>query len=384
MKSRLEEIGLSGIRAFAQEYKDKEDMIFLTIGEPNLDTPQIIKDAVMEALNENITHYPPALGDPLLREVVAEYESSFYDEGIESQQVVIVNGATEGLFLAFGSLLDEGDEVIIPVPSFPLYQTQVKLMGAEPVLMDISHDDFQIKEDTLRPLMNDKVKCLVFASPNNPTGTIYDVRSFESLLNVMKDFPDVYLIVDEVYRSMVYDGNYVSIREYESLRNRIILVTSFSKSHAMTGWRVGYVVSPMNLIEPMHKLHQNVVTGISAFSQRASIKAFDVDPDVMVRDYRNRRSFVLASLDRMGLSYPYPKGAFYVFVDISEFNSDSIAFSRKLAEEASLVVVPGVYFGLDGFIRISYGDDLGTLDKGLRRLESFIISLREVGNLEIS
>ena len=380
MKSKLSEVGLSGIRAFAQEFKDREDMIFLTIGEPNLDTPQIIKDAVIEAINENITHYPPAMGDPLFRQAIAKHESSYYGEDLTMEQVIVVNGATEGLFLAFGALLNEGDEAIIPVPSFPLYQSQVKILGAKPVLMDISDDDFQIKEESLRALMNDRVKCLVFASPNNPTGTIYDVRSFDAISSVLKDYPNVYIIVDEVYRSMVYDGNYASIREFESLRERIILVTSFSKSYAMTGWRVGYVIASMDLMEPMHKLHQNLVTGISSFSQRASIKAFDVDLDVMVRDYRNRRSFVLGCLDRMGLEYPYPKGAFYVFVDIREFESDSIVFSKKLANRANLVVVPGVYFGLDGYIRISYGDDLGTLDKGLRRLESFVKSLREVND----
>lgn len=376
MKDRLDGIELSGIRAFAQQYRSREDMVFLTIGEPNLDTPVEIKEALIASLNDNNTHYPPAMGDPLLRSAIAKHESQFYGEAIDSQNILITNGATEALALAFWSLLSKGNEAIVLVPSFPLYQTQIELMGAVPVLVDVSQDDFQLTLDAVKSKVNAKTKCLVFASPNNPTGTIYNENSYKVMVELVSEFPDLYIIVDEVYRSMVYDVAYPSIREYEAVRDRIILVTSFSKSHAMTGWRVGYVITPPALVDRMHKLHQNMVTGISSFSQSACIRALELSTDAMVLDYQGRRDFVLDQLDAMGLEYVYPEGAFYVFPSISEFGLDSVSFAQKMADAVGLVVIPGIYFGTDGFIRLSYGESMEILQEGMKRLALFVTSIR--------
>lgn len=375
MKTSIEKVALSGIRAFAAQYSDREDMVYLTIGEPDLDTPQVIKDAAIQALHDNHTHYPPALGNQDLRVKIAAYESQFYGEDFDAEQVVVVNGATEGLALALWSILDEGDEVIIPTPSFPLYQSQTDMIGARSVLLDTSEHDFQIDRDQLLFKASAKTKAIVFASPNNPTGTIYNEASFEALIALLELYPDVYVIIDEVYRAMVYDVSYPSFRQLETYRDRIILVTSFSKSHAMTGWRVGYVIAPESLIDTMHKLHQNIVTGVSNFTQKACLVALDTDTSPMSDLYKNKRTWVLERLDAMNLSYPYPDGAFYVFINIKPFGLDSISFAQRMADEVGLVVVPGIYFGTEHYIRISYGGCDDILKNGLTRLKQFIESL---------
>lgn len=378
MKTRLEAVELSGIRAFAARYESLGNPVFLTIGEPDLDTPQMIKDAAVQALNDNHTHYPPAMGNKDLREKIAHLESSYYGEDFSFEQVVVVNGATEGLVLALWSVLEPGDEVIIPTPSFPLYQTQTEVVGATPVLLDTSKHNFQLNKEELLFKASAKTKAIVFASPNNPTGTIYDQSSFDALIALLDMYPDIYVVVDEVYRAMVYNVDYVSFRQIETYRDRIILVNSFSKSHAMTGWRVGYVIAPMELVDSMHKLHQNIVTGVSNFTQKACLVALDIIPTDMVATYQKKRAFVLESLDQMKLKYPFPDGAFYVFVDISEFQMGSIEFAEKMAETVGLVTVPGIYFGTDGYIRISYGGSDDILKDGLERLNQFVTSLRSV------
>lgn len=376
MKSNIDKVALSGIRAFAQVYADRDDMVFLTIGEPDLDTPTAIKEAAIAALHDNHTHYPAALGNMDLRQKIAQYESSFYGENFSADQVVVVNGATEGLALALWSILEPGDEVIIPTPSFPLYQSQTQMAGGKAVLLDTSSNNFQINIDELLFKANAKTRAVVFASPNNPTGTIYNQESFDALIALLDMYPDVYIIVDEVYRFMVYDVDYVSFRQIEQYRDRIILVTSFSKSHAMTGWRVGYVIAPLNLLDTMHKLHQNIVTGISNFTQKACLVALDTDTQPMVDIYQAKRTYVLDKLDEVSLNYAYPDGAFYVFINVEEFGMDSITFAQSMAEAVNLVVVPGVYFGTENYVRISYGGSDEVLEKGLSRLKTYVKQLR--------
>lgn len=375
MKSSIENVELSGIRAFAARYQNEEDMVFLTIGEPDLDTPQAIKDAAVQALADNHTHYPPAMGNTDLRTKIAKLESQAFGESFSSDQVIVVNGATEGLLLALWSVIDEGDEVIIPTPSFPLYQSQVSMANAKPVLLDISETNFQINKEALLFKASAKTKAIVFASPNNPTGTIFNQESFDALIALLELYPDVYVILDEVYRTMVYDVDYLTFRQIEKYRDRIIIVSSFSKSHAMTGWRVGYVIAPLALMDTMHKLHQNVVTGVSNFTQKACLTALDLDVSDMVSYYHDKRGQVLAQLDAHDIEYAYPEGAFYVFINIKKYGMDSISFAEQMAASTRLVVVPGIYFGTEGYVRISYGGSDEIVEEGLKRLIQFTQSL---------
>lgn len=372
MKRRIEALTLSGIRQFSARYQGREDMVFLTIGEPDLDTPDAIKEAAVDSLMRNETHYPPAIGNLDLRDAIARHESQFNIRPYQSENVIITNGATEGLTLAIWSVVNEGDEVVIFTPSFPLYQTQVTLAGAKPVLVNTSETQFQVTPEMLENVVTPRTRAILFATPNNPTGVVYDETSIRAIRDVLTKRSDIYVIVDEVYRSMLYEGDIPSLRMDEHLQDQIIITQSFSKSHAMTGWRVGYVIAEAGLIELMHRLHQNLVTGISSFSQPACIAALDVDTQYMVEAYAIRRSYVLKRLDAMGLPYVKPEGAFYVFPSIQHFGMSSEDFATRLAEEYGLVTIPGIYFGTEGFIRISYGSPLEVLEKGLDRLERFI------------
>ena len=376
MKSRIERLTLSGIRQFAARYQGHEDMVFLTIGEPDLDTPDAIKEAAMDSLNRNDTHYPPAIGNLELREAIAQYESQFNLKPYTEANVIITNGATEGLTLAIWSVVQEGDEVVIFTPSFPLYQTQVTLAGAVPVLLDTSVSDFQVTREMLEAVITDRTRAILFATPNNPTGVVYNEASIQAIREVLTVRSDIYVIVDEVYRSMLYEGAIPTLRFDESLQDQIIITQSFSKSHAMTGWRVGYVLADTKCIELMHRLHQNLVTGISSFSQSACVVALGVDTRYMVEAYAIRRDYILQRLDEMGMPYVRPEGAFYVFPSIKEFGMASEAFATQLADQYGLVTIPGIYFGTEGHIRISYGSPLTVLEKGMDRLEQFVRDLR--------
>ena len=375
MRNALDDIELSGIRAFADQYRGDDSKLFMTIGEPDFDTPNSIKDAAKEALDDNVTHYPPAMGFLDLRQKIAEYENKFYSSSYNEENVIITNGATESLALALWSVLDLADEIIVPVPSFPLYQTQAKLVGAKTVLLDTSFDSFQISKESLNACVSEKTKALLITSPNNPTGTIYNRESNQVIYDFLMENEDVYLIIDEVYRAMLFVDDYPSMREYKDIIDRIIIVQSFSKSHAMTGWRVGYVIANESLIDLMHKLHQNMVTGISTISQRAALSALDIQMTEMVKTFKERSQYVSKRLKAMGLEFVEPEGGLYTFFSIKDFGMTSLEFGHRLAKENDLVLVPGVYFGTDGFMRLSYGLEMEKLEEGLNRLEAFIKGL---------
>lgn len=375
MRNALDDIELSGIRAFADQYRGDDSKLFMTIGEPDFDTPDSIKVAAKEALDDNVTHYPPAMGFVDLRQKIAEYENKFYSSSYNEENVIITNGATESLALALWSVLDLADEIIVPVPSFPLYQTQAKLVGAKTVLLDTSFDSFQISKESLNACVSEKTKALLITSPNNPTGTIYNRDSNQVIYDFLMENEDVYLIIDEVYRAMLFVDDYPSMREYKDIIDRIIVVQSFSKSHAMTGWRVGYVIANETLIDLMHKLHQNMVTGISTISQRAALSALDIQMTEMVKTFKERSQYVSKRLKVMGLEFVEPEGGLYTFFSIKDFGMTSLEFGHRLAKENDLVLVPGVYFGTDGFMRLSYGLEMEKLEEGLNRLEAFIKGL---------
>lgn len=375
MRNALDDIELSGIRAFADQYRGDDSKLFMTIGEPDFDTPDSIKVAAKEALDDNVTHYPPAMGFVDLRQKIAEYENKFYSSSYNEENVIITNGATESLALALWSVLDLADEIIVPVPSFPLYQTQAKLVGAKTVLLDTSFDSFQISKESLNACVSEKTKALLITSPNNPTGTIYNRDSNQVIYDFLMENEDVYLIIDEVYRAMLFVDDYPSMREYKDIIDRIIVVQSFSKSHAMTGWRVGYVIANETLIDLMHKLHQNMVTGISTISQRAALSALDIQMTEMVKTFKERSQYVSKRLKAMGLEFVEPEGGLYTFFSIKDFGMTSLEFGHRLAKENDLVLVPGVYFGTDGFMRLSYGLEMEKLEEGLNRLEAFIKGL---------
>ena len=377
MKSRLENIGISGIRSFTALCSKIEGMVYLTIGEPDLDTPELIKDEAKLALDRNLTHYPPALGITSLRDSIARFESGLYGEDITLDNIIITNGATEGLVLSMWTLFHEGDALIQPTPGYTLYRSQASLSGADVVYLDTIEDGFQINETKLRALVTNKTKALILTSPNNPTGQILNQASIDAVANVMRDHKHLFVILDDVYNRFVYDVNLPSLRSYEDLRDRLIVIQAFSKSHAMTGWRIGYVVAPTYLIDEMHKLHQNLMAGVNSIAQHAAEKAFDVNTDYMKEDYQKRRDYVYRRIVDMGLEVDKPEGAFYIFPSIKKFGMSSYDFALKCAKEAKVSIIPGVYFGADDYVRLSYCYSQEVLKEALDRLERFVKSLEQ-------
>lgn len=375
MKSKIDAIHISGIRSFTALCATMEDMVFLTIGEPDYNTPQPIKEAAITALNANKTHYPPALGIEALRDKIAKIESKKAPATYTKNQVIVTNGATEGLVLALWSILNEGDEVIQFTPTYTSYRPQTALMGAKLVDVNTLEHQFQIDKDILMSQVTENTKAMILTSPNNPTGTLYNKASLDAIYELLRVRPDITLILDDVYSSFVYTKQQETLRSYPDIQNQIVVVQSFSKTYAMTGWRIGYVLAPPILIERMHKLHQNLVTGITTFVQEAAISALDVDIQYMIDDYQGRRDYVHNRLVEMGLEVEKPEGAFYIFPKIAKFKLSSYDFSLKLAQEAKVAVIPGMYFGADEHIRISYCYSLDVLKLALDRIEMFIQTL---------
>lgn len=375
MKNRIQDIKISGIRSFTAIASQIEDMRYLTIGEPDFDTPEIIKEAAKEALDQNLTHYPPALGIDALREKIAAYENTLFGESLTKDNIIITNGATEGLVLAMWTLLSEGQSIVQPTPGYTLYQSQVHLANGQVKALDISKNNFQIDEASLRALVDEETTAILLTSPNNPTGQVLTKESLDAVASVMSDYPKLHAILDDVYNVFVYDTKLHSLREHAALRDRLIVVQAFSKSHAMTGWRLGYVVAPTALIDEMHKLHQNLMAGVNSIAQYAALKAFDVDNSYMREEYIQRRDYVYNRLVDMGMDVLKPEGAFYIFPNIEKYDMSSYDFCLKCAQDAKVALIPGVYFGSDAYVRLSYCYSMDVLKESLDRLEMFVESL---------
>lgn len=372
MKDVLNTLGLSGIRAFTEKCAEIEDMSFLTIGEPDFDTPDTIKDVLIQSIQKGETHYPPAIGLLDLRKAILDYENGLVSQPYTLDNVLVTIGATESLFLALSAIVEPGDEVIMPTPCFALYDTQISLLRGKTIPMPLENQNFQIRKEYLDSFVNENTRGIILATPNNPTGTVLDLESIQTLYTFLKEDKKRYVILDEVYREFIYEGAYVSLRDYEDILDQIILTQSFSKSKAMTGWRIGYVVASKPLIHAMHIVHQNLVTGVPTFIQRATIEAIGVDNTYMKESYRMRRDYVLQRLQDMGVPYVEPHGAFYIFLNISDINPDSLDFATKLAIQDKLALIPGIYFGTDNYIRLSYCYEMEVLEESLNKLEKHL------------
>ncbi len=365
----------SGIRKFSEEAKTIPGVINFTIGEPEFNTEERIKMAAIKALNENQTHYPPNLGLESLRRAVSDFERSVNHQFYVWEEVVITNGATEGLAAALMSVLCEGDEVIIPSPMYVSYGPMISVCKAKLVPLETSNYNFQIDPHALERLITMKTKLILITSPNNPTGTILDKRSIEAVKAIAKKY-DLFILSDDVYNQLVFTPDYVRLCDDESIRDRLIITQSFSKPYAMTGWRVGYVLADLPIAKAIGLMHAYLVAGITTFNQIAAIEALKTDSTWMKDTYHARRDLVYRRITAMGLPCIKPEGAFYIFPDISEFKMDSEAFCLKAMREYKVAMVPGVYFGADHHVRISYAVSDADLDEGLTRLETMLTDLR--------
>ena len=361
----------SAIREFSRLAARTPGCIRLTLGEPDFDTPAPVCAAVGEALAAGETHYIENNGVPALREKIAAFERERNGLDYAAGDVIVTAGATEALFAALFGILNPGDEVIVPVPAFVLYERIVGLCRGVFVPLDTAPSGFQIDEASLSALITPRTKAIVLNSPNNPTGVVYDRRSLEAVRRVAAA-REIFVICDDVYRQLCYAPDYLSFAEYRELRDRIIVAQSFSKPYAMTGWRMGYLLADAPVRERLELAHQFMVTSTPAPFQRACVAALDADPGDMLAEYRRRRDFVLAALGGMGLEAPVPQGAFYVFPSIARFGMDSAAFCTRLLTEAGVAVTPGGAFGADGHVRVSYCCAMDDLREGMARLAGFI------------
>lgn len=367
-------VELSGIRRFTFLVRDTPGACALTIGEPDLNTPDPIKEAAKAALDANDTHYPPGNGFPYLLEAISKFEAERHGLHYGPDEILVTVGATEALSATFNTLLNPGDEVIIPTPAFGLYESITRLCRGVPVFLPTEDNGFQIDPAALAAALTPRTKAIILTSPNNPTGCMYSKETLDAIHAVLKDRP-VFVICDDVYRTLTYVDGYHSFAEYQDMRDRIVVVQSFSKPYAMTGWRVGYLLADKAVKSRLEVFHQYAVTSVPAFIQPACVKALESDTAPMVEIFRKRRDYIYRRLTDMGFAIQEPQGAFYVFVDVRKYGMDSITFCERMLRESLVGAIPGIYFGTEGYIRLSYCYSDADLKEGLDRIERFIKSL---------
>ena len=368
------DIELSGIRRFTFLVRDTPGACALTIGEPDQNTPDVVKEAAKAALDANDTHYPPGNGYPYMLEAISKYEERAHGLHYSPEEIILTIGATESLFIALSTILNQGDEVIIPTPAFSLYESITHLCRGKAVALPTEDHHFQIDPGALRAAITPRTKAVILTSPNNPTGCIYTRETLDAVHEILKDKP-IFVICDDVYRALTYTDDYHSFSEYQDMRDRIIVVQSFSKPYAMTGWRLGYCMADAPIRDRMQIFHQYAVVSAPAFVQPACAAALETDTAPVTELFRRRRDYVYRRLTDMGLEVQKPEGAFYMFINIRKFGMDSLTFCEKMLKEGLVGLIPGVYFGTEGYMRLSYCYSDEDLKEGLDRVERFIGTL---------
>ena len=375
MNSSLATLKPSGIRRINALAARHPGCIALALGEPDFDTPASIKDEVARALDRNETHYPPNNGKPAARQAIARYMG---EAGLSytPDEIVLTDGATEALHATLMAMLDPGDEVIIPTPAFGLYESIVVANHARAVFLDTEPHRFQIDEEALRACMTSATKAIVICSPGNPTGCVLDTASLDAVARVAAE-TGIYVVCDDVYNRLVYTEGYERFaRRHPELREQTVVVESFSKPWAMTGWRLGWLAAAAPVEAEIAKAHQYLVSSAVSFEMGAAVRALAVDPALMLDVYRDRRDIVLKALADMGLDVVEPAGAFYAFPSIKKFGMAAEDFCIRAIEEAGVALVPGDCFGCEGHVRLSYCIATEDLEEGLDRLKNFVTTLK--------
>lgn len=375
----ITKIGISAIRQFDKEASQIPDIIKLTLGEPNFDTPTHIKNAAIQAIQHNHTHYTPNAGIQKLRETACAYYNKKFNLNYTAHQVITTVGATQAINVTLQTLLQPGECILVPTPVFPIYMPIANINQGEFVTIDTSDDHFTLTpeklENTIIKNTNKKFKAIILVYPSNPTGVTYTKKQLEALADVAKKY-NLWLICDEIYAELTYDKTHYSISNYYPEKS--IVITGLSKSHAMTGWRIGFVFGPQQFIEQAEKAHQYMVTTPTSISQYAALEAMqngENDCEQMLVEYRKRRNYLCDELQKLGFTFARPDGAFYIFAKIpSKCPQDSWEFVRDLAEKAKVAVIPGSAFGKggDNYIRISYAASMEDLITVIQRLKQYM------------
>ncbi|KIP22349.1 putative aminotransferase A [Anoxybacillus ayderensis] len=374
INERVQHIQLSGIRQFFNLVAQEKDIISLTIGQPDFPTPEHIKEATKRALDEQFTSYTHNAGYLPLREAACRFVETKYGLRYTTDEVIVTVGASQALDIAFRTILTEGSEVILPAPIYPGYEPIIRLCGATPVYVDTRQTNFKLLAEQIEPFITERTRCIVLPYPSNPTGMTLTSEELQQIAELVKNKP-IWVISDEIYSELVFTGTHESIAKW--LPDQTIVINGVSKSHAMTGFRIGLLFARQWVIEHILKVHQYNVSCATSISQKAALEALTVginDAEEMKKQYAERMEYVYDRLCTIGFHVQKPNGAFYIFPSIATFHHSSFEFALKLAKEAKVAVVPGSAFSTygEGYIRLSYACSIDALQKGLDRIESYV------------
>ncbi len=373
--SQILKVGQSSIRKFNNLAHELGAKYFMTLGEPDFNTPDSIVNACIDSLKNHNTKYAHTYGNLDLREAISNFEKVHHNCNYSKDEIIITTGSTEALASALFTILNPGDEVIVPTPCYALYRPVIEYMNAKMVTIDTTCTGFEITEQLLKETINQNTKAILLTSPNNPTGHIYSKNTLDTIYKLVKN-TEIFVILDNCYSELVY-GEYHNMYEYHDIRDQIIICQSFSKPYAMTGWRIGYLMSTKEFCEQASKIHQYMIVASNTFIQSAALEALSFDVKEFKDIYIKRRDYILKRLDEIGMEYVKPDGAFYVFPSIKKYGLKSWDFCLELVKQYKVATIPGICFEADDYIRLSYCVDMETIEYAMNSLEEFIKSLEK-------
>jgi len=365
---------ISLIRQISIKSREYEDVINLTVGEPDLPIPSKIIEETTIYMKNNRMGYPMLGGTLELREEIVNFYNTKYSTAYNTNEVIVTAGATEAISTTLRALLNEGDEVLIPLPFYPGYLPNIDFNGGKSVFIDTTFDELQLTVETLKKYITPKTKALILNYPNNPSGVILSKKNLDEIMDFLRD-KDIYIISDEIYSEIVFNNDFISVGKYDFLKEKLILINGFSKSHSMTGWRLGYILTSKELRDQLIKVHQYTITAPSIVSEYGGYIALSECSDVSsyTNEYKKRCEYVYNRLTSMGITTLQPKGSFYVFGSLDNFSlTSSLDFTLDLLHDKQVAVVPGVAFGVEGYFRISCTKPVEILKVALDKIEDYI------------
>ena len=377
---QLDKIQVSLIRQFDQAISEIPGVLRLTLGEPDFTTPDHVKEAAKRAIDQDQSYYTGMSGLLTLRQAASDFVKEKYQLDYNPENEILVTiGATEALSATLTAILEEGDKVLLPAPAYPGYEPIVNLVGAEIVEIDTTENGFVLTPEMLEKAIleqGDKLKAVILNYPANPTGITYSREQLEALAAVLRKY-EIFVVCDEVYSELTYTGeNHVSLGTI--LRDQAIIINGLSKSHAMTGWRLGFIFAPANFTAQLIKSHQYLVTAANTMAQHAAVEALTAgknDAEPMKKEYIQRRDYIIEKMTKLGFEIIKPDGAFYIFAKIpAGYNQDSFAFLKDFAQKKAVAFIPGAAFGQygEGYVRLSYAASMGTIREAMKRLEEYM------------
>ena len=380
LNQNVKDLQISGIRKILNQVMENPDIINLTFGQPDFPTPGYIKEAGKQALDDDQTSYTTNAGIPELRQAASDYLQELYGLSYRPEDEILVTaGASEGIDIVLRTILTPGSEVLMPAPIYSGYEPVVRLCGGEPVFIDTSQQDFKITADLIEPYITDKTRCIILSSPSNPTGTVLTKEEIHEIADLLKE-KDIFVLSDEVYSEITFDGKeHISIASVPGMKEKTIVINALSKSHAMTGWRLGFTFAPSYITEELLKVHSFAAVCANSITQVAAVEALNRGMQTeevleMMTSYKKRRDYMYKRLTNMGLKVVKPEGAFYIFPEIPDAGLTSVEFVERMIAEAKVAAIPGTAFSPygEGFIRISYAQSIPELETAMDRLEGFL------------